>query len=225
MNSLDRYRNSHGEVWLNVASSIYVLEGFVNLDNHVLLRFAAVYPVIKVIFPGKYRVLIEQYRAARNKAALVKHDCRKPLPVASESVNHILCSHFLEHVYPVEADHILRDFHRALEANGTLHVIVPDLKDQVLQYLRHTEQGMAAAAEEFIKETLLARESKGTLKYRLLEFSGGFGLQHRWMYDHPSMEAKLKHAGFDILAVNDTPSKNYRLNDGSVHIVARKKAG
>lgn len=223
MNSLDRYKNSKGEVWLNVASSVYVLEEFVNLDNHVLLRFASVYPFIKAIFPGKYHALIEQYRAAGAKATLVKHDCRKSLPVVIGSVDHILCSHFLEHVYPIEADDILRDFHRALKDDGTLHVIVPDLMNQILQYLRHTERGMAAAADEFIKETLLAREFKGTLKYRLLEFSGGFGLQHRWMYDRPSMESKLKYAGFEILAVNDTPSKNYRLNDGSVHIVAKKK--
>lgn len=212
-------------MWLNVASSIYVLEEFVNLDNHVLLRFASAYPFIRAVLPGKYHALIEQYRAARAKAMLVKHDCRKPLPIASGTVDHILCSHFLEHVYPTEADDILRDFHRALKADGTLHVIVPDLKEQVLQYLRHADEGLASAADEFIKETLLARESKGTLKYRLLEFSGGFGLQHRWMYDHASMEAKLKRTGFEVLGTNETPSKNYRLNDGSVHIVVRKQAG
>lgn len=224
MSSLERYRNSKGEVWLNVASSVYVLEDFVNLDNHVLLRFAAAFPLIKAVLPRKYHALIEQYRAAGAKARLLKHDCRKPLPVASGTVDHILCSHFLEHVYPTEADAILRDFLRALKDGGTLHVIVPDLKDQVMQYLRHAEQGLSTAADEFIKETLLARESTGTLKYRLLEFSGGFGLQHRWMYDHSSMESKLKHAGFQVLDTNDTPSKEYRLNDGSVHIVVQKRA-
>jgi len=224
MSSLECFRNSRGEVWLNVASSVYVLEDFVNLDNHVLLRFAGIFPFIKAILPRRYHALIERYRAAGAKARLVKHDCRKPLPVASGTVDHILCSHFLEHVYPTEADVVLRDFLRALKNGGTLHVIVPDLKGLVVQYLRKADLGQVTAADEFIKETLLAREYQGTLKYRLLEFSGGFGLQHRWMYDHASMEAKLKRSGFLVLDGNHTPSRDYRLNDGSVHIVVQKTA-
>jgi hypothetical protein len=222
MKRLDNLKNSKGELWLNVASSVYVLEEFVNLDNHILFQFSGLYPIINSIVPIKYCSLIEQYRAAKVKATLVKHDCRKPLPVKSGSVNHILCSHFLEHVYPDEADQILCDFQRALKDNGTLHIIVPDLRAQVFQYLRKAEEGIDSASEDFIKETLLARESKGTLKYRLLEFFGGYGLQHRWMYDSPSLKAKLKRAGFTVLADNDTPSKYYRLNDGSVHIVLKK---
>lgn len=222
MKNLEQFRNSKGWIWLNVASSIYVLEDFVNLDNHILLGLSKAYPLLKAILPGKYNTVIEQYRAAKTKAKLIKHDCRKPLPIANGVVDHILCSHFLEHVYPTEADNILHDFYRALKAGGTLHVIVPDLKEHVTQYLRRTEENIASAADELIKETLLARESKGTLKYRLLEFSGAFGLQHRWMYDYASMGAKLIQAGFEILGANDTPSKDYRQNDGSVHIVVKK---
>lgn len=225
MRNPDQFRNSSNEVWLNVASSVYVLDDFVNLDNHVFLRLLKAYPFIKGLLPAKYHGVIEEYRAAKDKATLVRHDCRKSIPLPDGTVDHILCSHFLEHVYPIEADGILRDFFRALKEGGTLHVIVPDLKEQVERYMTTSSEGAVSAADEFIKETLLARESKGTLKYRLLEFSGGFGLQHRWMYDRNSMEEKVKSAGFSIQESNDTPSKQYRSNDGSVHIVARKHFG
>lgn len=224
MKNLDVWKNSHGKIWLNVASSIYVVEDFVNLDNHALLALAPIYPFVKWAIPTRYRVIIEAYRDAGDKARVIRHNCCKRLPLPDNSVDHILCSHFLEHVYPVEADSILKDFLRVLKPGATLHVIVPDLKGQALKYLRDEEAGRAEAADEFIAETLLSRENTGTIRYRLLEFIGGFGLQHRWMYDHRSMTGRLLRAGFAILDGSDTPSRSYRLGDGSVHIVASKRA-
>ncbi len=57
-----------------------------------------------------------------------------------------------------------------------------------------------------------------------MEFGGGFGLQHRWMYDQASMEAKIAEIGFEIVPENETPSGEWRKDDGiSVHVVARKR--
>ena len=223
MKQLDRFRNAKGEIWLNVASSTYVLEEFVNLDNNLFLRILPFSKVIGKILPKKYQDSLATYREAKQKAILLQHDCRAALFFPDESVDHILCSHFLEHVFPLEMEQILKDFHRVLKANATLHVIVPDLKEQAETYLKRHSEGMAQAADEFVKETLLSVEGRGTLKYRLLELNGGFGLQHRWMYDCASMVARLEKAGFCILEENNTPSRNYRLNDGSVHLVACKK--
>ena len=223
MKQLDRFRNAKGEIWLNVASSTHVLEDFVNLDNNLFLRLLPYSGVVGKILPKKYQASLAEYRQAKQKAHLLQHDCRAPLDFPDGSVEHILCSHFLEHVYPAEMESIVRDFHRVLKNNGTLHIIVPDLKDQAERYLQRYKEGMADAADEFVKETLLSMEGRGTLKYRMLELNGGFGLQHRWMYDAPSMVARLVKAGFSILDENHTPSQSYRLNDGSVHIVACKQ--
>jgi predicted SAM-dependent methyltransferase len=129
----------------------------------------------------------------------------------------------LEHVYPVEMERIVIDFHRVMKPTATLHVIVPDLKAQAERYLNRNRNAESEAADEFLKESLLSRESRGSLKYRMLEFHGGFGLQHRWMYDFSSMARKLEDAGFLILEDNETPSKSFRRDDGSVHVVARKQ--
>jgi len=117
---------------------------------------------------------------------------------------------------------IVADFYRVLKKGATMHVIVPDLALLARQYLGGQEQGSALAADKFINDTLLSREQRGTLKYRFLEFIGGFGLQHYWMYDCPSLTARLAKSGFEIVSGNDSPSQTYRLNDGSLHVLVRK---
>jgi predicted SAM-dependent methyltransferase len=220
--NIDEYRNIRGQIWVNVASSIYVLENFVNIDNHIFLAFVNFYPNIRWIVPRKYWDYFEKYCEARSRTLLVKRDCRKPLFFPDNSVDHILCSHFLEHVFPFEMEKIVRDYYRALKPGGTVHLIVPDLHKHVERYLKKRAEGIPGAADEFVKETLLSRESRGSFKYRIMEFIGAFGLQHRWMYDQNSLSQKLIDNGFQILEKNETPSQDYRLNDGSVHIVARK---
>ncbi len=221
-NKLNRFKNSSGQIWLNIASSTIFLDGAVNVDNYIFINLIAVYPVVKYFIPKKYRENIDKYVDAKDSMMLLRHDCRKPLPFPDACIDHILCSHFLEHVYPEEMINILRDFYRKLKPDGTLHVIVPDLKRQAEIYLHDFVQGSAEAANSFLESTLLSRKSRGTFKYRILEFMGGYGLQHRWMYDHLSMKKYISQVNFKILSKNDTPSKNYRLNDDSVHIVASK---
>ncbi len=222
MHNLDFYRNSKGEIWLNVASSTGVLEEFVNLDNHIFLHTLYLYPRFKSIIPRKYWEHYDQFIQARNKALLIRHDCRKPLFFPDNSADHILCSHFLEHVFPDEMETIIKDFYRVLKVGGTLHVIVPDLQLLAKQYLLKSSQGEPCAADEFIKNSILSKNTRGSFKFRLLEFLGGFGLQHHWMYDYSSMATKLQNIGFSIMKANETPSKQYRINDGSVHVVVVK---
>lgn len=218
---VQKLRNDQGRIWLNVASSVGVLEGFANLDNSIFLRLLPLYPVLRFVLRPGHRELIEKYRDARARTTLVRHDCRKPLALPDAVADHVLCSHFLEHVSASEVPPILSDFHRVLKPGGTLHIVVPDLMIQVNAYL--SARPAADAADAFVGGLLLRRESPGSLLFRLFDFAGGFGLQHQWMYDGPSMSARVANAGFELLATNDTPSARYRHGDGeSVHVVARK---
>ncbi len=222
MKNIDSYKNSQGKIWLNVASSVYVLDDFVNLDNNIFLHFLALFKRFKKIVPKKYWEIIEQYSEAKEKALLIRKDCRKPLFFPDNSVDHILCSHFLEHVFLVEMEKIIVDFYRVMKNNATLHIIVPDLRAQAELYLKNNNNGELLSADNFVRDTLLSRDSKGSFKYRLLEYLGAFGLQHRWMYDYNSMKKKLEDVGFGIIEENTTPSRLFRLNDNSVHIIAVK---
>lgn len=222
MTRLDRFRNDKGQIWLNVASSTYALENFINLDNHVFLWLSRLPSALTSPLPRGYRSYIAAYRDAARAGPMMKHDCRKPLPLPEDVADHILCSHFLEHVYPTECAEILADFHRVLKPGATLHVIVPDIAVQVDAYVRRRQAGEKGAADAFVKETLLTTESRGSMRYRVMEGLGAFGLQHRWMYDRESITAKVVEAGFELVGGNDTPSRSFREGDDSVHVVARK---
>lgn len=217
-----RLLNARHKLWLNVASSTCVEPEFVNFDNHVLLSASRLPAAADRLFPSRYRSLLRTYRSLRNQEHLLRHDCRKSLPLPPASADHILCSHFLEHVHPDEALAIVQDFARVLKPGGTLHVIVPDLYLQVQAYLRDKDKS-ASAADEFVQKTLLSTPTRGSAKFRILEATGQFGLTHRWMYDGASMSKMMNLAGLHVDPTLATPSDHVRRNDGvSVHVRASK---
>ena len=220
---LSSFQNDKGQVWLNVASSHYPVEGFVNLDNHIMLR-AIKYPFLQYFVPKRNAEMLNTYKKVTSEANFFRHDCRKALPVPDGTVDHILCSHFLEHVHPDEGLAILRDFKRALKPNATMHIIVPDLEVLIDRYVAAREGGDEDKADAFVKKSLLSTESRGSMKFRIMEASGGFGLKHLWMYDNQSMTKRIKNLNFEILDQNETPSREFRKGDDSVHVVARKPA-
>ncbi len=220
---LQKLKNKNNQLWLNVASSVYVLEDFVNLDNHIFLRWLPYLPILKKVLPSKYHGWMNNYLEASRKAIMLQHDCRKALNFPDNSVDHILCSHFLEHVFPDETMFILNDFKRVLKPGATLHVIVPDIENNIKKYLNDKQLGIPEAADKLIKDSLLSKENRGTLRYRLMELYGGFGLQHRWMYDYDSMRKRLLDVGFELETINNTPSKAFRANDDSVHLIVSKR--
>lgn len=148
--------------------------------------------------------------------------CRKPLPFDDDTVDHILCSHFLEHVFPSEVDKIILDFKRVLKSGGTVHIILPDLLEMARRYVDLGGEVNPLAADEFIKETLLTRADRGSLKFRVLDLLGGYGLSHKWMYDKYSITQRVARLGLVLIDKNSTPSKSVRYNDCSIHIVASK---
>ena len=217
----NKYRNEQGALWLNIASSYLVLEDFVNLDNSPFLALVPYYPILKFILKPGHLEVLQLYGQAKPKAVLLRHNCRRQLKCPDGSVDHILCSHFLEHIYPDEVITLIREFHRVLKRGGSLHVVVPDLSWFVDDYCQH--RGQAGAGDALISQTILSHEKRPSFSFRLLEFWGSYGLQHRWMYDAASMAQRLISNGFRILTRNDSPSAAFRLDDGtSLHLLGQK---
>ncbi len=211
--------NQQGQVWLNVASSSHVLPEYVNLDNSIYFRLEPLLPILRHVLGQAHVTNLERYRAAQRRAAVVVHDCRRRLPYPDESVDHILCSHFIEHVYPDEAVRILADFYRVVRPGGTVHIIVPDLENLVRSYLERV-----TSADELIEATIFSSPRRPSRKYRVLEFLGFEGLRHRWMYDLPGITRRVMQAGFQAADLASLPSKAVRTEDGpeSIHVAARK---
>ena len=82
-----------------------------------------------------------------------------------------------------------------------MHIIVPNLNNYVQDYINNSkdEKYKATAADNLIEGTILSRRSRGNWRFRILEFLGGFGLNHRWMYNNASMEKKIIDLGFKIV--------------------------
>lgn len=209
-------------LWVNVASSFYTLEGYTNLDTSIYYRMLQLPQWVQDKLPQKYQKDVQVYRDAKAKAPVKFHDCRKPLPFKDNSIEHIVCSHFLEHVYPDECAKILADYYDKLHSGGTVHIVVPDLNEYIEAYTQNRSTNPDQAADDFMTYSILSRSSRGSWKYRFMEATGLFGLQHRWMYDQASMEKMVAAAGFKLVKRTATPSKDYRHKDGSVHVFGQK---
>jgi predicted SAM-dependent methyltransferase len=214
-------RNQHGQVWLNVASSLEVLPDYLNLDNSLYFRLEPLAPALRFVLNSERVRLIDRFLEAKRRAPVMLHDCRKPLPFPDGSVDHVLCSHFLEHVYPDEAERILADFFRVLRNEGTVHVIVPNLDHVVRSYVDGTR-----GADDVLEWTTLSSSRRPSFTFRLLEFLGYEGLKHRWMYDQTTIAERVTRAGFEAADLSAVPSRSIRSEDGteSIHVVARKVA-
>lgn len=209
---------------LNVASGTYPLPGFVNLDNSAFLNIALYVPWCRRLLSAPRQEMVTRYLELLKEYDIRLHDCRRPLRWKNETVRHILCSHFLEHVFPSEATAIVKDFFRVLEKGGTVHLVVPDLALHADTYQRRRQEGDPAAADEFVRATLLSRRHPGSRLAKLLHSWGALGLHHRWMYDGASLKHMALAAGFVPIEPDECPTKSYKWErtDDSVHFYGRK---
>ncbi|MEI6536244.1 MAG: methyltransferase domain-containing protein [Verrucomicrobiaceae bacterium] len=220
--NLDKYRNSEGKLWLNVASGNYFLDHFVHLDSNFLIGLSRIYPLIKTLLRPAGREWLRVYREGLAKGhRFIYANCSKPLKFPENSVDHILASHFLEHNYPDVLDGVLKGFFRALKPGGTLHIIVPDMEIRARRYLEKC--GTPEAVNEFV-ESLTFRYPK--CPHWVIRWMQAIRLgqpEHCWMYDQYSMPALLRQHGFIIAAKNDSPSAQWRLTEwGQVNLLVRK---
>lgn len=212
------------KVMLNVASGVFVMDDYINIDNSPFLMLAPYYSFLKFFLKKKHRDRVNEFVQARKKTTLIRADCREPLPFEESSVDHIFCSHFLEHMYRDDAVKVLDGFFRILKNDGTLHVVVPDIAVYVNNYNAKQD------ADDFMESTTLSWPKRPSLLFRLFSSVGGFGLTHLWMYDKRSLSKLLVEAGFTLVAQQEVPSptiESYKMVEGiqdvSLHLAAIKK--
>jgi len=205
---------------LNIASGPYVEQNFINYDNNIFFLLSKLPKFLYFIFGKEKKDKILAFSELRGKGIIKFHNCTKKIKRQNSSVDHILCSHFLEHLYGDEFDFVIKDFRRLLKKDATLHIILPDLDEYIEQYLKDKD------SDNFISGLLISKNTSPSLTYKLLELIGYTGLQHRWMFNKKSIEKKLINHGFSLLkddnVINSLPSNHVRINDGSIHVFARK---
>lgn len=211
-------------VMVNVASNVFAMEGYVNIDNSPFLILAPLYPLLKPFLKESHRRRVHEFVELKKKFHIVRADCKKPLPFKENSIDHIFCSHFLEHLYRDDAIGVLKGFHKILKPGGTMHVVVPDIAVYVDHYLK------TGNADEFIEGTTLSWPKRPSFLFRLFSSIGSFGLTHLWMYDRASLTKILEEAGFTVVPKESVPQptvESYKLvpqkMDVNLHVAVMKK--
>jgi SAM-dependent methyltransferase len=155
--------------------------GWVNLDASPFFRLprwmhrclgAVGVPRSKHFAQGAYR----HYR----------HACGKRLPFPDASFRAIYASHVLEHVPADALQSLFAEFHRILEPEGVLRVVVPDLREDIARAMK--EPGPWVSLDHTLHITALMGAPR---IIRALEGWAGFPSMHRVVLFPESLENGL----------------------------------
>jgi predicted SAM-dependent methyltransferase len=160
---------------------------------------------------GKYSLLLNVGCGKLIKAGWVNIDCAPHdgafyfdaldrFPIADNSVRHIHCEHFLEHLEFDDACMFLKDCYRVLTQGGTLRIIVPDAE----RYMRAYAANETAFFQqlEHLGGTTRALRPKNMVCNQAFRMGG----DHLFCWDFETLEAASKKIGFHIVrqsAIND----------------------
>lgn len=210
------------KIYLNVASGYNAIEGFINLDNSLFLKLSQLpfYFLIEPFLSESHRQWVNKFKLAKNVGVFKRQDCRKAFKYKNNSVDHILCSHFLEHLFHNEGQFLIREFYRILKPSGTIHIILPDLEKIIKEYIENNDP---FASDEFMAKIFAYSKNGISLRAKILDVTGNYGFHHLWMYDKKSIKKKLEDSGFTVFEHLDVPSSFFLKDDDSLHIFGKVK--
>jgi SAM-dependent methyltransferase len=157
--------------------------------------------------------------------SIVVHDLRKGIPYASDSVDAVYHSHFLEHLDRPHARSFLLEVLRVLKPGGIQRIAVPDFERLCADYLTHLKLCLADSQrapehDRYIGgmiEQAVRREAVGATEQSpawrkidrlILGDARKRGETHQWMYDRVSLPTLLRSLGYRDVKVEryDTSS-------------------
>ena len=163
---------TNGELKINIGSGLSGAPGWYNIDNSPTILLSRL-PLGRQLFhtpdwpPDVHR-----------------HDVKKGLPFAAQTVGYIYSSHTFEHFTWEESLAVTRECYRVLRPGGALRIVVPDLRLIVQEYLQDSDP---LASHRF-----LDRLSLGHNVHDLIHP----GANHSQMFDECSLVHLLQRAGF-----------------------------
>lgn len=188
-----RLRNSGEPVKVNFGSSLFVQEGWINVEGS-LHALAAKWPSCfqRMLYnwssAREWFGSVEQYLGVLRNNRFVYHNLSYGLPFPDGSVDYVYGSHILEHFYSDVGERLLQDIYRVLRKGGRVRICVPDLNFAIGLYLRGEKERSLA---------YFFKDSKAREFYR-----------HNYMYDFEILEDALRKAGFSCVE-----KKAYRQGD------------
>ncbi len=168
-------------VRLNLGCGLAVAPGWLNIDgslNALVANMpAAMHGLIYRLTGARQYYSEDEYRRLLSEHKFMHHDLASGIPLADGVADCVFSSHFFEHLFRKDADHLLRECHRVLKPGGVLRISVPDLEYAVSLY---------AAGE---KEKMLRN-------YFFVDDDDSYYARHKYMYDYAMLESQLADIGF-----------------------------
>jgi SAM-dependent methyltransferase len=161
-------------------------EQWLNFDASPTLRFERL-PLIGKIYTRNARRYPENVRYG---------DVARGLPLAGSSCLGVYCSHVLEHLSLEAFDRAIAETFRILAPGGIFRLVVPDLEEAAREYLEAVRLGVGTGNSSFMRMTNLGVERRSMNPLSWLSALLG-NSRHLWMWDYPSLMAKLAEHGFE----------------------------
>lgn len=199
---------------VNIGCGTTPTDGWLNFDNSPSLRIAKI-PILGVILSriGLLDSNQNHFVAfAKNNGIQYANAARK-IPLKSNSVETLYCSHMLEHLDKDEADRFFVEAYRVLEPKGWIRVSVPDLQ------LLLNDYSQTGDANKFIHKSLMCVSKPKSLAQKLKLVL--FGPRHHlWMYDSQSLIKLLEIHGFKNVS-NPEAGETCIPNPGNLNLEER----
>lgn len=187
---VDRMNNETMKLYVQYGAGNQAVQGWLNFDASPTLRIQKM-PLIGRLFRTKLHCIFDD--------DVLYGDIIKGLPIKSNSVDGLFCSHVLEHLSYTDCFLALNNSFEYLKPGGLFRLIVPDLEYYINRYrillTSHNHDERASAAIEFCKGTCFGMEgSRSTLSKRLIHIFSNSA--HLWMWDYLSLTKALSDHGF-----------------------------
>ncbi|MDR7085721.1 SAM-dependent methyltransferase [Aeromicrobium panaciterrae] len=144
---------------------------------------------------------------------VMRHNLKKGIPFADQSVDGVYHSHLLEHLDYDVVPTFLKEVKRVLKPGGVHRIVVPDLEFEARRYIESLDGALRGDVTNedhewnilLLIHQMVRKESWGTsqrtglrrwTENTVLGDARKRGETHQWMYDQVSLPAVLKEAGF-----------------------------
>lgn len=168
-------------VKVNLGCGLAVAAGWINIDgslNALIANYSSAFHRLAYRLTGASRYYSEQeYCRLLGNHFFIHHDLAYGIPLGDGSADFIYSSHFIEHLYPKDAQNLLQESYRVLRPGGTIRIAVPDLEFALSRY---------AAGE---KEKMLTH-------YFFVDDDESHYARHKYMYDFAMLKQILEKTGF-----------------------------
>lgn len=185
-----RYAFPEGCTGLNLGCGLDNPDNWVGIDGGFTNYLMNKYPrILSKHFSGSFNMssnaTFDDYYSRAKKMKLIHHELNYGIPFHDNSVPHIYSSHFFEHLFRHEAEHLLQECFRVLKPGGIIRICVPSLDNEVIT--------MEHAIEEYRKGN--STEIQRYVTYQSTGYTPAFS-NHRWMYNFEGMQSILTSVGF-----------------------------